>query len=129
MTGKSESNNHTQAAKQLLHSDYMKTPTTSPMLDKAMALMHQDHCIPKVSRTSPIAAWHKLYAVVPVYLKPRASGAKEGSPRLDLAPMNHPAACNWMDACRDRYTDYLLIDWPADAPHPKPPMLATGYRN
>ncbi len=65
-----------------------------------------------------------LYAVVTVFLKIK----KEPEPRFDLAPMNHAGACNWMDSCRNKYTDYRLIEWPAHQPHPKPPIYADGYR-
>jgi hypothetical protein len=66
----------------------------------------------------------KLYTVASIN---RKSGKQE-PPRYDLAPMNHAAACNFMDACRNRDTDYVIIDWPDHIPHPKPPMLADGYR-
>ncbi len=69
----------------------------------------------------------QLYAVVPVYIVPRSHGRKP-EPRYDLAPMNHQAACNWMDACRNQWTDYILIPWPDDVPHQAPPCLATDYR-
>lgn len=48
--------------------------------------------------------------------------------RLDLAPMNHAAACNFMDSCRTEYTDYRLTPWPEATPHPAPPMYADAYR-
>lgn len=66
----------------------------------------------------------RLYTVASVSL---VTGI-ESRPRFDLAPMNHAAACNFMDACRSRHTDYMLIDWPEDQPFPRPPMFATGYR-
>ena len=65
----------------------------------------------------------KLYAVVGILRK-----TKKETPRFDLAPMNHAAACNFMDSCRNQFTDYRLIDWPENQPHPKPPICADGYR-
>lgn len=66
----------------------------------------------------------KLYAVIHINRKTR----KEMPPRFDLAPMNHPAACNWMDACRNDYSDYKLTLWPAAVPHPAPPISCDRYR-
>lgn len=66
----------------------------------------------------------KLFTVIPINRKTKA----ELPPRYDLAPMNHAAACNFMDACRDRHTDYKIHHWPENVPHPKAPMLAKGYR-
>jgi len=65
----------------------------------------------------------KLYAVVSILRK-----TKKETTRFDLAPMNHAAACNFMDACRNEFTDYRLIEWPASQPQLKPPMFADGYR-
>jgi len=72
----------------------------------------------------------KLYAVIPIYRNRLTDREKEteGKPRFDLRPMNHPAACNWMDACRDDWTDYRLIDWPEDVPLSGIPLIADKYR-
>lgn len=73
----------------------------------------------------------KLFAIIPICRNRQnmpKSHVGELPPRYDLAPMNHAAACNWMDACRNHHTDYRLTPWPAEVPHPAPPMIATGYR-
>lgn len=72
----------------------------------------------------------KLYAVIPIYKNrlPDRRQETEAKPRFDLRPMNHAAACNWMEACRDQWTDYRLIEWPADVAWPSSPMLAAKYR-
>lgn len=67
----------------------------------------------------------KLYTVVPII----RGTEKEMPPRYDLAPMNHAAACNFMEACRNSHSDYRIHDWPADVAHPALPMYATGYRS
>lgn len=41
----------------------------------------------------------KLFTVCHIPKRGPQKGVK-GAPRLDLAPMNHAAACNFMDACR-----------------------------
>ena len=51
---------------------------------------------------------------------------KQFPPRYDLKPMNHAAACNFMDACRNEYTDYVIIPWPG--PHEEI-LTAEGYRS
>lgn len=71
-----------------------------------------------------------LYTVIPIRRR-AVSGQPKGHklpPRYDLRPMNHAAACNWMDACRNQWTDYEIHPWPADVPHPGKPILAKGYR-
>jgi hypothetical protein len=65
----------------------------------------------------------KLFTVTPI----RRKSGEELPPRYDLAPMNHFAACNFMDACRNAATDYKLHEWPADVPHGKRLCLAAGY--
>ena len=64
-----------------------------------------------------------LYAVVPI-----SKEKGELAPRFDLAPMNHAAACNFMDACRNSHTDYRLEYWPEEVAHPKPPQYRDAYR-
>jgi len=49
-------------------------------------------------------------------------------PRYDLRPMNHAAACNFMQACTTEFTTWQLHPWPADVPHNGEPLLANGYR-
>lgn len=66
----------------------------------------------------------KLFTVIPI---DRRTGAGLGA-RYDLRPMNHAAACNFMDACRNDATDYEIHPWPDDVPHPGPPLMADGYR-
>lgn len=73
----------------------------------------------------------KLYTVIP-FTRRQVGTIPKGHtfpPRYDLAPMNHAAACNFMEACRTGTTDYRLHPWPDDVPHPKPPMLAASYRD
>ena len=70
---------------------------------------------------------NRLFAVIPIYMHRDANNGEQ-PPRLDLAPMNHAAACNWMQACRNHWTDYRLTIWPESVSHSKPPMLANGYR-
>jgi hypothetical protein len=66
----------------------------------------------------------KLFTVIPI-----SKTAGELAPRYDLLPMNHAAACNFMDACRNSSTDYKLHEWPADVPAPPgPPCFAMGYK-
>ena len=66
----------------------------------------------------------KLYTVTPI----RRKTGEELPPRYDLRPMNHAAACNFMDACRNEHTDYKIHPWPDSVPHPGPPLTADGYR-
>jgi hypothetical protein len=65
----------------------------------------------------------KLYAVVSIYRK-----TGQETTRFDLRPMNHAAACNFMDSCRNEFTDYRLIDWPENQPYEGKPLYADGYR-
>lgn len=65
----------------------------------------------------------KLYTVITIN---RRTG-EESPPRIDLAPMNHAAACNFMQACRTGYTDYRLHPWPDDVPHGEP-LISHHYR-
>jgi hypothetical protein len=61
----------------------------------------------------------------------RAINRKTGKkfpPRFDLLPMNHEAVCNFMDACRNRFTDYEVFPWPQNVPFSGPPVLAESYR-
>lgn len=49
---------------------------------------------------------------------------RQNPPRYGLAPMNHAAACNFARACTTEATRCYIHPWPADVPHPKPPMIA-----
>ena len=69
----------------------------------------------------------KLYTVTPIY-RNRTHNNGPQAPRYDLRPMNHAAACNWMDACRNHHTDYMIHPWPDDVPHPGPPLIVGRYR-
>ena len=71
-----------------------------------------------------------LYAVVPIRRKDIGEQKKgtELPPRFDLKPMNHKAACNWMDSCRNEFTDYRLMEWPESEPFSCKPIIADGYR-
>lgn len=69
----------------------------------------------------------KLYTVIPI-ARNRKTGNGDLSPRYDLRPMNHAAACNFMDACRNEFTDYKLHKWPSSVPFPGEPLLSNGYR-
>lgn len=66
----------------------------------------------------------KLYTVISI----NRETSKESPPRYDLAPMNHAAACNFMDSCRTEYTDYRIHPWPDDVAAAEPPLIANGYR-
>lgn len=85
-----------------------------------------------MSTTNPatIHTPQPLFAVIPVRRVTVGNHpkGKEYPPRLDLAPMNHQAACNFMEACRTTFTEYKLTPWPADAPYPASPLIATEYR-
>lgn len=72
----------------------------------------------------------KLYAVIPIATNrlPDRKATSEGKPLFCLRPMNHAAACNWMQACRNEFTDYRLIEWPADVAAPGAPIIADDYR-
>lgn len=63
-----------------------------------------------------------LFTVIPIHQ------GVELPPRYDLRPMNHAAACNFMDACRNSFTDYKIHPWPDSVPHPGEPLKANGYR-
>lgn len=65
----------------------------------------------------------KLYAVIPI-----SKTKGKLPPRFDLHPMDHKAACNWMDSCRNEHTDYRLTEWPKSVPFPGPPVTAKRYR-
>lgn len=64
-----------------------------------------------------------LYTVISINLHT----GEESGPRYDLVPMNHQAACNFMQACRTEYTDYRLHPWPDSVPHGEP-LIAQNYR-
>lgn len=66
----------------------------------------------------------KLYTVI---LLDRKTG-QELKAMLDLAPMNHAAACNFMEACRNEHRDYKLQEWPEDVSPVSPPMYSMAYR-
>lgn len=63
-----------------------------------------------------------LYTVIPIHK------GEELPPRYDLRPMNHAAACNFMDACRNSFTDYKIHPWPESVPQTGEPLIAEGYR-
>lgn len=81
---------------------------------KAIALRHYRHTL------NP----QPLYTVVAIS---RKTGVEQ-PPSYDLRPMNHAAACNFMDACRNAVTDYRIHPWPEDIPFPGEPSLADSYR-
>jgi hypothetical protein len=72
----------------------------------------------------------KLYTVTPYRARTVGTHRKgrEYPPRIDLAPMNHAAACNFAAACRNEETGYRITPWPEGTPHPKPPLYAATYR-
>lgn len=63
-----------------------------------------------------------LFTVIPIVK------GRELPPRYDLRPMNHAAACNFMDACRNSFTDYKIHPWPASVGFSGTPILAGRYR-
>lgn len=64
----------------------------------------------------------KLYTVIPI------SQGKELPPRYDLHPMNHAAACNFMDSCRNSFTNYKIHPWPDSVPLNGEPLTSSRYR-
>jgi len=84
-------------------------------------------CHDNLRRDSEAMKSGKLFCVIPIY-KNRKTGNGEQPPKLNLAPMNHQAACNYMTACRNDFTDYRLTPWPIDEHYLKMPQYSNHYR-
>jgi hypothetical protein len=107
--------------------DCLKHQTTKTMNTKASPLARLRHHVSgAIQRGEAVAITehHQFYTC-------RAISRKTGekfSPRFDLLPMNHEAVCNFMDACRNRFTDYEVFPWPQNVPLSGPPVFAESYR-